>query len=91
MRSEHLKARAMRVEFADGQSHLGIPIKFADEPGAIRPVAPALGEHSRSALAERGIRRGRARCARPLRRDPLSGSVYWIVRASRSESIFASS
>jgi crotonobetainyl-CoA:carnitine CoA-transferase CaiB-like acyl-CoA transferase len=43
MRSEHLKARAMRVEFADGQTHLGIPLKFADEPGAIRPVAPALG------------------------------------------------
>jgi crotonobetainyl-CoA:carnitine CoA-transferase CaiB-like acyl-CoA transferase len=54
MRSEHLKARAMRVEFADGQTHLGIPLKFADEPGAIRPVAPALGEHSRSALAQVG-------------------------------------
>jgi crotonobetainyl-CoA:carnitine CoA-transferase CaiB-like acyl-CoA transferase len=49
-----LKARAMRVEFADGQTHLGIPLKFADEPGAIRPVAPALGEHSRSALAQVG-------------------------------------
>jgi crotonobetainyl-CoA:carnitine CoA-transferase CaiB-like acyl-CoA transferase len=54
MRSEHLKVRAMRVEFADGQSHLGIPLKFADEPGAIRPVAPALGEHSRSVLADVG-------------------------------------
>ena len=37
-----------------GQTHLGIPIKFEDEPGAIRPVAPALGEHSRSALANVG-------------------------------------
>ena len=36
------------------ETHLGIPIKFADEPGAIRPVAPALGEHSRSALANVG-------------------------------------
>ena len=24
----------MKLEFADGQTHLGIPIKFADEPGA---------------------------------------------------------
>ena len=54
MRSDHLKARAMRVEFPDGQTHLGIPIKFEDEPGVIRPVAPALGEHSRSALAHVG-------------------------------------
>jgi crotonobetainyl-CoA:carnitine CoA-transferase CaiB-like acyl-CoA transferase len=54
MRSEHLAAREMRVEFADGQTHLGIPIKFANEPGAIRPNAPALGEHSRSALAAVG-------------------------------------
>ena len=54
MRSEHLKAREMRIDFPDGQTHLGIPIKFADEPGAIRPVAPALGEHSRSALAAVG-------------------------------------
>ena len=54
MRSGHLKARGMRVEFPDGQTHLGIPIKFEDEPGAIRPVAPTLGEHSRSALAKVG-------------------------------------
>ncbi len=54
MRSDHLAAREMRIEFPDGQTHLGIPIKFEDEPGAIRPVAPALGEHSRSALADVG-------------------------------------
>jgi crotonobetainyl-CoA:carnitine CoA-transferase CaiB-like acyl-CoA transferase len=54
MRSEHLKARGMKIDFPDGQTHLGIPIKFTDEPGAIRPVAPALGEHSRSALAAVG-------------------------------------
>ena len=56
MRSEHLKAREMRVEFPDGQTHLGIPIKFANEPGAIVPNAPALGAHSRSALAAVGYR-----------------------------------
>ena len=54
MRSEHLQARRMRIEFPDGQTHLGIPIKFADEPGAVRPVAPALGEHTRSVLAQAG-------------------------------------
>ena len=40
MASEHLQAREMVLKFPDGQTHLGIPIKFADEPGAIRPVAP---------------------------------------------------
>jgi crotonobetainyl-CoA:carnitine CoA-transferase CaiB-like acyl-CoA transferase len=54
MQSEHLQARAMRVDFPDGQTHLGIPIKFADEPAVIRPVAPGLGEHSRLALAAVG-------------------------------------
>jgi len=44
LRGEHLRARAMRIDFADGQSHLGIPIKFAEEPGEVRPVAPALGQ-----------------------------------------------
>jgi crotonobetainyl-CoA:carnitine CoA-transferase CaiB-like acyl-CoA transferase len=54
MRSDHLKAREMKIDFPDGQTHLGIPIKFADEPGHVRPVAPSLGEHSRSALAKVG-------------------------------------
>jgi crotonobetainyl-CoA:carnitine CoA-transferase CaiB-like acyl-CoA transferase len=54
MASEHLKAREMRIEFPDGQTHLGIPIKFANEPGAILPNAPTLGQHSRSALAAAG-------------------------------------
>jgi crotonobetainyl-CoA:carnitine CoA-transferase CaiB-like acyl-CoA transferase len=54
MQSDHLKARGMKIDFADGQTHLGIPIKFADEPGAIRPVAPKLGEHTRSALVAVG-------------------------------------
>jgi crotonobetainyl-CoA:carnitine CoA-transferase CaiB-like acyl-CoA transferase len=55
MQSEHLAARAMKLDFADGQTHLGIPIKFAEEPGAVRPVAPRLGEHSESALAAAGV------------------------------------
>ena len=52
--SSRSKAREMKIDFPDGQTHLGIPIKFADEPGRIVPVAPALGEHSRSALAAVG-------------------------------------
>ncbi|MDQ6639500.1 MAG: CoA transferase [Pseudomonadota bacterium] len=55
MQSEHLAARAMKLDFADGQTQLGIPIKFAEEPGAVRPVAPGLGEHSESALAAAGL------------------------------------
>jgi crotonobetainyl-CoA:carnitine CoA-transferase CaiB-like acyl-CoA transferase len=52
---EHLRARQMRIDFADGQSHLGIPIKFAEEPGQVRPVAPALGEHTKSALRDADV------------------------------------
>jgi crotonobetainyl-CoA:carnitine CoA-transferase CaiB-like acyl-CoA transferase len=55
MQSQHLGARAMKLDFADGQTHLGIPIKFAEEPGAVRPVSPRLGEHSESALAAAGV------------------------------------
>jgi crotonobetainyl-CoA:carnitine CoA-transferase CaiB-like acyl-CoA transferase len=54
VQSEHLAARGMKIDFPNGQTHLGIPIKFTDEPGVIRPVAPALGEHTRSALAAVG-------------------------------------
>jgi crotonobetainyl-CoA:carnitine CoA-transferase CaiB-like acyl-CoA transferase len=55
LQSEHLAARAMKLDFADGQTHLGIPIKFAEEPGAVKPGAPRLGEHSESALAASGV------------------------------------
>ena len=54
MQSEHLAAREMKIDFPDGQTHLGIPIKFALEPGAIHPIAPELGEHTRSALSAVG-------------------------------------
>jgi crotonobetainyl-CoA:carnitine CoA-transferase CaiB-like acyl-CoA transferase len=48
--SEHLRAREMRVEFPGGDTHLGMPIKFSEEPGRIDPRPPALGEHTREAL-----------------------------------------
>jgi len=52
--SEHLKQRGMHLVFPDGQRHLGTPIRFTHEPGAVRPVAPVLGEHTREVLREAG-------------------------------------
>lgn len=48
----HLKAREMYLEDSEGGSHLGIPIKFENEPGRIDGQLPALGEHSEALLAE---------------------------------------
>jgi crotonobetainyl-CoA:carnitine CoA-transferase CaiB-like acyl-CoA transferase len=42
--------RAMLVEDQRGWEHLGIPIKFADEPGSIRFHPPVHGEHSEEIL-----------------------------------------
>lgn len=55
LRSEQLAARKMLVDSSDGHTLLGIPIKFADEPGQPRPVAPRLGEHTRSVLPAAGF------------------------------------
>ena len=37
-----------------GREHLGIPIKFRQEPGVVRTVAPTLGEHASQILATLG-------------------------------------
>ena len=51
----HLAARDMvQRRDEDGTTHLGIPIKFEDEPGRVAPRAPALGEHSAEILGELG-------------------------------------
>jgi crotonobetainyl-CoA:carnitine CoA-transferase CaiB-like acyl-CoA transferase len=42
--------REMVIEDRRGWEHLGIPIKFADEPGQIRFDPPAHGEHSEEIL-----------------------------------------
>ncbi len=52
--SPHLRERRMIVEFDGGDTHLGIPIRFADEPGRIEPRAPALREHTEQVLRELG-------------------------------------
>ncbi|MBL8384018.1 MAG: CoA transferase [Burkholderiales bacterium] len=53
--SEQVKAREMKLTFPDGTTHLGIPIKFANEPGKVAPKAPKLGEHTVEALAAAGM------------------------------------
>ena len=44
----------MVVREGGGPAHLGIPIKFREEPGRIGPDAPALGAHSTRILRELG-------------------------------------
>jgi crotonobetainyl-CoA:carnitine CoA-transferase CaiB-like acyl-CoA transferase len=40
------RARQMIVEDSEGKEHIGIPIKFANEPGQINFAAPTLGQHN---------------------------------------------
>jgi crotonobetainyl-CoA:carnitine CoA-transferase CaiB-like acyl-CoA transferase len=46
--------REMVVDDARGWEHLGIPIRFADEPGAMRFEPPAHGQHSEAILRSLG-------------------------------------
>jgi crotonobetainyl-CoA:carnitine CoA-transferase CaiB-like acyl-CoA transferase len=41
-----IRAREMIVEDRQGREHIGIPIKFSNEPGTINFEAPALGAHN---------------------------------------------
>ena len=49
--SDQSKAREMLVRDADGSLHIGLPIKFADEPGRLVPALPEPGEHTDEVLA----------------------------------------
>ncbi len=42
--------RQMRVKDPDGNDHIGIPIKFMNEPGRINFALPKHGEHSKEIL-----------------------------------------
>jgi crotonobetainyl-CoA:carnitine CoA-transferase CaiB-like acyl-CoA transferase len=48
----HSVARRMLVRDEDGNPHLGLPIKFRDEPGRLDPRLPQLGEHTAAAIAD---------------------------------------
>ncbi|WP_226660897.1 CaiB/BaiF CoA transferase family protein [Microbulbifer aggregans] len=47
----HLKSRQMVFEDEQGNRHLGVPIKFLDEPAIVDARLPGLGEHNTSLLA----------------------------------------
>jgi len=47
-----LAAREMVLLDAEGRRHLGIPIKFGNEPGTVRFSVPKHGEHTTEVLAE---------------------------------------
>ncbi len=48
--TEHVYAREMRVTDASGNDHMGIPIKYSQEPGRINTALPAVGEHTTEIL-----------------------------------------
>ena len=55
MQDPNTTARGMLLHDADGNAHLGVPIKFAREPAQPVLRAPDLGEHSRSVLGRAGF------------------------------------
>ena len=46
----HVAHRAMLLRDGDGNSHIGVPIKFRHEPGAPDFRLPGLGEHDAAYL-----------------------------------------
>ena len=45
-----VRHRRMRWQDPHGNDHIGIPIRFAEEPGNANPALPRLGEHNRLVL-----------------------------------------
>ena len=52
LHQQHSIARQMLVRDDEGNLHLGLPIKYRDEPGRIDPRPPKLGEHTQEVIAE---------------------------------------
>ncbi len=49
------EAREMLVRDGAGNLHIGIPIKYAEEPGRLDPAVPALGADTADILGELGL------------------------------------
>ena len=49
------QAREMIIEDSQGNEHIGIPIKFQNEPGEVNFAAPGLGEHNREVALSLGF------------------------------------
>lgn len=47
-------ARGMLHRDGEGNLHIGMPIRFAEEPGRLDPTLPLLGEHTEAVLREAG-------------------------------------
>ena len=54
---QQIRHREMVLENDRGEEHLGIPIKFRNEPGVVNFVSPSLGQHTTSILSELGYSR----------------------------------
>lgn len=54
----HFGARGMVLKDARGWDHLGVPLRFAAEPGRARFALPAHGQHSSEILAALGYSSG---------------------------------
>lgn len=51
----HTTRRGLHFVDENGQSHIGLPIQFADEPGQLNPALPGFGEHSQEIAKEAGL------------------------------------
>lgn len=49
-----VRDRRMRWQDAHGNDHIGVPIRFAEEPANAAPELPGLGEHNRAVLGTCG-------------------------------------
>jgi len=54
MDDPQVRFREMIIEDPDGNEHIGIPVKFRNEPGRVNFAAPGLGEHNREVALSLG-------------------------------------
>jgi crotonobetainyl-CoA:carnitine CoA-transferase CaiB-like acyl-CoA transferase len=51
----HVAAREMLVRDAEGNLHIGLPIRYREEPGRLDPRLPALGADTEAVLRAAGV------------------------------------